>query len=104
MIFRWTLEVHNYASNCISIGIDETKRQWVNDYPDRKTETVSYRLNADSVPYGIGKRMTVSDMERNGGPQTGDTVEMELDLKQKTLKRKIMKMKRTKLMIMINHK
>ena len=85
MIFRWTLEVHNYASNCISIGIDETKRQWVNDHPDQKTKTVAYRLNADSTPYRKGQHVLPSEMQRNGGPQTGDTVEMEFDLKQKTL-------------------
>ena len=29
-VFRWTFEVHNHAHNCISIGIDETQRKWVN--------------------------------------------------------------------------
>ena len=88
MIFQWTLFIHHEAQRCISIGIDESKRLWINDYPDRMTGTVSYRLNSNSggVPYRKGKDVPRKERNINGGPPyTNDTVELELNIKERTL-------------------
>ena len=63
MAFRWTLYIHNAASDCISIGIDESKYLWINDNPNRKDRK-------ESIPSGPLAR----DAENLGMLKTSTTV------------------------------
>ena len=84
-VFRWTLYIQDYGWNRISIGIDEAKRQYVNDDANYKSDTISYRLHSDGSRIRNGERQEPYRKGKDRGPKGRQTVEMELDLKQKQL-------------------
>lgn len=86
--FRWTFLVRNSSKRCVTIGIDESSRQWVNSYFHGQ-ESKNYSLRADSGRHVCGKPSRDSRGHQSGAVQawydSGDTLIMELDIKAKTL-------------------
>ena len=79
-IFEWILMIEDSASHCVCIGIDETKRMWVNTYFDRKRDTFNYSLAGNGAMYNRDKFLKTTQ-----GFRSQDTLRMELNLKDKTL-------------------
>ena len=81
-IFEWIFYIHNYGMNCISLGIDETERRWINTSIDGEEGTTHYTLNSDSQLHTTD---AAADANRNRGFKTGDTVIMQLNVKERSL-------------------
>ena len=79
-IFKWTFIIHNDAATCLTIGIDETKRQWIKHNFDKGKETVNYGWNSDGRKWSSGKVFG-----NTSGFLTNDTVIMTLDIDQKMI-------------------
>ena len=82
-IFEWIFYIHCYAQNCCSIGIDETKRKWINECCESVKGTVHYNLRCDGTLYSCNG----TDLVRKYGGtyKDGDTIIMQLDIGQRTL-------------------
>ena len=79
-IFRWTFDIENNGNYCNAIGIDETKRKWVNDHFKIQEDTSNYSYIADGQCYE-------SYIPLPHGPKykNGDRIIMELNMMDKTL-------------------
>ena len=83
-VFSWTFDIENNGDDCNAIGIDETKRKWVNDYFKIKAETINYAYISDGYAYASAVGLSPG---LNGYVHydKGDMILMELNLKDKTL-------------------
>ena len=81
-VFEWTFFIHNDAWTCVSIGIDEISRKWINERVDSEKGTIHYSLNSDSALYTPDSGAKV---KRNKRYRTDDTIIMQLNVKRKTL-------------------
>eukprot|EP01084_Bolivina_argentea_P114845 204377_1 len=80
-IFKWTFYIHNDGKQCNAIGIDETKRKWVNELFKTKRSTVNYCYDGFRPHASKGIRAS-----RYGKKyEIGDTIVMVLNIKQQTL-------------------
>ena len=80
-IHRWKLKINKCSSaNYIWIGIDEEKCEWVNDlYPARSTQNYAYKANGYLWSSGHHTKYSL-------GYDTGDIIEMILDLSKLQMK------------------
>ena len=84
IIFEWIIYVHNDALSCCSIGIDETKRLWVNQSGEDQNGTVHYNLRTDGNFYSCqGGQFQVKHHGYFYG--AGHTIIMHFDVGDKTL-------------------
>ena len=84
VIFAWTFDIEDNGDDCNAIGIDETKRKWVNNYFKIKAGTVNYAYIADGTAYAsaVGLSPGINGYVHYG---KGDMILMELNMKNKTL-------------------
>ena len=83
-IFKWILNVDNDGSRCVTIGIDETKRKWINSHFKMKKDSINYAYNADGTGYASHMRANVCE-RTHVSYGAGDRITMILNIMDKTL-------------------
>ena len=80
-LYRWTFDIYNNGYGCNSIGIDETKRKWVNAYFKFQKDTINYSYTANGVSDSSKKRQS----ENLESYKNGDRIIMVLNMDDQTL-------------------
>ena len=84
-LFKWVFDIIKDGQRCVTIGIDETKREGINLRFHERHESVNYSFRAGRLIYRKLPNLLYRNKEVNHGYYAGDSLTMILNLKEKAL-------------------